>query len=148
MSKLPQGKLEPWFVPWSFFLRGWSVSLKIYDTAIHGIVVMSGLVLPVATWNWWINYKIRYAQLLVLHLLPLLNTWLIFASLSLFYKYYILVDVYLNLLNWFHFLFLEWGLLVILRDCIIFLSPFLDVTRMSISTVSFHAQLVSGILCL
>ena len=29
------------------------------------------------------------------------------------------------------------GLLVILLDCIIFLSPFLDVTRMSMSTVSF-----------
>ena len=33
-------------------------------------------------------------------------------------------------------------------DCMIFLSPFLDVTRMSMSTVSFLAQLDSGILCL
>ena len=32
--------------------------------------------------------------------------------------------------------------------CIIFLSPFLDVTRMSMSTVSFLVQLDSGILCL
>ena len=31
------------------------------------------------------------------------------------------------------------GLLPILIDCVIFLSPFLDVTRMSISTVSFLA---------
>ena len=30
----------------------------------------------------------------------------------------------------------------------IFLSPILDVTRMSMSTVSFLAQLGSGILCL
>ena len=33
-------------------------------------------------------------------------------------------------------------------DCIIFLSPFLDVTRIFMSTVSFLAQLNSGILCL
>ena len=68
------------------------------------------------------------------------------ASLSLFYRY--LVDVLQNWLNWFHFLFLEGGLLVILMDCMIFLSPFLDVTRMSMSTVSFLAQLNSGFLCL
>ena len=59
-----------------------------------------------------------------------------------------LVDVHLNWLNWFHFLILEGGLLVILLDCMIFLSPFLDVTRMSMSTVSFLARLDSGILCL
>ena len=59
-----------------------------------------------------------------------------------------LVDVLQNWLNWFHFLFLEGSLLVILIDCMIFLSPFLDVTRMSMSTVSFLAQLNSGILCL
>ena len=50
-----------------------------------------------------------------------------------------LVDVLQNLLNWFRFLFLEGGLLVILIDCMFFLSPFLDVTRMSMSTVSFLA---------
>ena len=59
-----------------------------------------------------------------------------------------LVHVHLNWLNWFHFLILEGDLLVILIDCMIFLSPFLDVTRMSMSTVSFLAQLGSGILCL
>ena len=32
--------------------------------------------------------------------------------------------------------------------CMIFLSPFLDVTRMSMPTVSFLLQLDSGILCL
>ena len=66
------------------------------------------------------------------------------ASLSLFYRYYFgrcsskLAQL----------VFLEGGLLVILIDCMIFLSPFLDVTRMSMSTVSFLAQLNSGILCL
>ena len=63
------------------------------------------------------------------------------ASLSLFYRYY-----FGRWLNWFHFLFLGGGLLVILIDCMIFLSPFLDVTRMSMSTVPFLAQLDSGIL--
>ena len=59
-----------------------------------------------------------------------------------------MVDVHLNWLNGCHFLILEVGLLVILIDCMIFLSPFQNVTRMSISTVSFLAQLDSGILCL
>ena len=58
-----------------------------------------------------------------------------------------LVDVHLNWLNWFHFFILEEGLLVILIDCMIFLSPFLDLTRMSMSALSFLAQLGSGILC-
>ena len=44
-----------------------------------------------------------------------------------------MVDVLQNWLNWFHFLFLEGGLLFILIDCMIFLSSFLDVTRMSMS---------------
>ena len=59
-----------------------------------------------------------------------------------------LVDVHLNWLDWFHFLILEGDLLVILINCMIFLSPFLDVTRISMSAVSFLAQLDSGILCL
>ena len=70
------------------------------------------------------------------------------ASLSLLYRGITLVDVQLNLLKWFHFLILEGSLLVVLIDCIVFLSPFLDITRMSMSTVSFLAQLDSGILCL
>ena len=59
-----------------------------------------------------------------------------------------LLDVYLNWLNWFHFLILEGDLLVILIDCVIFLSPFLDITRMSTSTVSFLTKVDPGILCL
>ena len=60
-----------------------------------------------------------------------------------------LVDVHLNWLNWFLFFFLERDLLVILINCMIFLSPFLDVTRMSsMSTVSFLAELDPGILFL
>ena len=59
-----------------------------------------------------------------------------------------LVNVLRNWLNWFHFFFLEGGLLVILVDCMNFLSPFVDVTRISMSKVSFLAQLDSGILWL
>ena len=40
-------------------------------------VVMSGLVLLLATWSCWISYKNGYTGLLVLYLLPLLNPWLI-----------------------------------------------------------------------
>ena len=68
------------------------------------------------------------------------------ASLSLFYRYYFgrrssetaqLVP----------FLYSEGGLLVIVMDCMIFfifLSPFLNVIKMSMSTVLFLAQLGSG----
>ena len=58
------------------------------------------------------------------------------------------MDIHLNLLNWFDLLILKGGLLVILIYCMIFLSLFLDVTGTSMSTVSFLAQLDSGILCL
>ena len=78
LLKLLARKLEPQFVLWSFFL------LRLLFTFINlpyshawSTVVLSGLVLLVATWNCWINYKNRYAGLLVLHLLPLLNSWLI-----------------------------------------------------------------------
>ena len=59
-----------------------------------------------------------------------------------------MVYVHLNLLNYFHFLIFEGGLLVILIDWMTFLLLFLVVTRMSISTVSVLAQLRPGILCL
>ena len=95
-------------------------------------------------------YKNEYAGLLVLHLLLHSNPWLI-VEMWPAYVFSIgitLVDVLQNWLNWFHFLFLEGGLLVSLIECRIFLSPFLGVTRMSMSTVSFLAQLGCGILCL
>ena len=63
------------------------------------------------------------------------------ASLSLFYRYYFGICR-------FHFLFLEEDLLIILIDYMIFPSPFLDIARMSMSTVSFLTQLDSGIICL
>ena len=74
------------------------------------------------------------------------------ASLHLFYRYYFnFVDLHLNWINWFHFLILEESPLMespLLIDCMIFLSLFLVVTRMFMSTASFLAQLDSGIICL
>ena len=61
------------------------------------------------------------------------------ATLSHFYRY--LVNVHLNWLNWFHFLILVGGSFLILMGCMIFLSPLPDVIKMSMSTVSFLAQL-------
>ena len=46
------------------------------------------------------------------------------ASLNLFYISISLVDVLQNWFTWLHFLFLTGGLLIILIDCMIFLSPF------------------------
>ena len=54
------------------------VALYLYKSTIQPChVVMPGLVLLVATWNCWISYRNGYAGLLVLHLLLLLNPWLI-----------------------------------------------------------------------
>ena len=69
------------------------------------------------------------------------------ASLSLFYRY-CFDRCSSELAQLFRFLILEEGLLVILIYCMIFLSPFLDATWTSMSTVSFLAQLDFGILCL
>ena len=70
------------------------------------------------------------------------------ASLSLFYRYYF--DRCSSELAQLVPLPFSQGrsLLAIQIDCMIFLSPFLDVARMSISAVSFLTQLDSGILCL
>ena len=78
LLKLSPRKLELWFVLWSFFLlRLLSISINWPYSHAWNTVIMSGLVLLVATWNCWINYKNGYAGLLALHLLPLLNPWLI-----------------------------------------------------------------------
>ena len=81
-------KLEPWFVLWSFFLlRLLCISINLPYAHVWNTVVMSGLVLLVATWNCWISYKNGYAGLLVLHLLPLLNPLLVIKMWRL-YRYY------------------------------------------------------------
>ena len=55
-----------------------------------------------------------------------LDTNPVFQYLREFHIGITLLDVHLNWLNRFHFLILEGGLLVVLVDCIIFLSAFLD----------------------
>ena len=45
-----------------------------------------------------------------------------------------MVDVHLNWLDWFHFLIVVGGLIVIVIDWIVYLSPFLDAMRMSMLT--------------
>ena len=67
------------------------------------------------------------------------------ASLSLFCRY---CYAPLNWLNWFHFPILEGGLLIILIDCMISLSPFFNITRISMTAVFFVAHLNFWILCL
>ena len=59
-----------------------------------------------------------------------------------------LVDVHQNWLNWYHFLILTGSPLLILIDCMISLSSYLYVTRMTMSTVFFLLHLVSAILYL
>ena len=54
-------------------------------------------------------------RLLVLQLLLLLNPWFIIEMWRAYFMYY-LVDIVQNWLNWFHFLFLDRSLLVILTD--------------------------------
>ena len=51
-----------------------------------------------------------------------------------------LLDLHPNWLSWFHFLNLEGGLLVILINCMNFLSPLLDATRM---TLEFAYRMLS-----
>ena len=71
----------------------------------------------------------------------------IVASLSFFYSI-TLVDGHLNWMNWCRFQILLGGPLVILPGCTIYLSPFLGFMRISMTTVSFLAQLDLVILCL
>ena len=103
LLKLPPRKLEHQFVLWSFFLlKDLIIPINLPCSHAWNIVFMSILVLLEAT-------KVDVLGLLVLHLMLLLNPWLI-------------VEIHLKWLNWFHFLILEGSLLVILIDCMIFLS--------------------------
>ena len=52
-------------------------SINLPYDHVWNTVVMSGLVLLVATWNCWISYRNGYAGLLALHLLLLLYPGLI-----------------------------------------------------------------------
>ena len=69
------------------------------------------------------------------------------ASLNIFYRYYI-GRCSSELAQLVPLPYSRGRSTLFLIDGMIFWSPFLDVTRMSMSTVSFLAQLDSGILCL
>ena len=106
------------------------VALHLYHLPMYGI--------QLSHLSWCPYLLLGIAGLLVLHLLHLLNPWpnIEMWPAQVFSIGISLVDVLQNWLNKFH-LFLEGGLLIIRIDCMIFLSPFLDVARMSMSTVSF-----------
>ena len=69
------------------------------------------------------------------------------TSVSLFYRYYF-GRCSSEMAQLVPLLILVESLLIILIDCMTFLSPFLDVASMSMSRVSFLAQLGSSTLCL
>ena len=111
-------------VLWSFFLlRLLSISINLPYGYAWNTVVMFGLVLLVATWNELLDKLQKricrtVGPSLAASLEPLAHRRNV-ASLNLFIGI-TLVDIHLNWLNWFHFLILVGGLLVILRDCMIF----------------------------
>ena len=108
---------------------------------VWNTAVMSGPMLLVSTKSCLISYKNGYAGLLFLHLLPLLNHWLIVQMYPVSCIGITSVSVHLNCLNWFHFLIHDGGLLVHLTDCMISLSPFLNVATMSNSFFTCTARL-------
>ena len=138
-------KLVPWCVVWSFS---------------HLSLLFISIKLPCMEWscNVWAGAPSWYLELLyklqkmtrrtvgpslAAYLEPL--GWNV-ASLSLFCRYYF--GRCSSELAQFHVLILEGVLLIILIDCLFFVLLFVDVTRMSMSTVSSLAQLDTGILCL
>ena len=66
LLELPPRKLEFWFNLFSIYL------LSLFSMYIS-----------VLTWICWINYRSKYVGLLVIHLVPLLNPWIIVKVLQL-----------------------------------------------------------------
>ena len=147
--KLPPRKVEPWFTLWSFFLLRWlCISINVPYSITWNTVVMSGLVLLAVTWEFLDKLQkricITVGPSLAGILVPLPHFQNV-ASLSLFYRHYFgrcssemarLVPLPY---------FFEGGLLVSRINWMVFLSLFLDVTRMSTLKVSLFIQLDSGI---
>ena len=128
------------------------VALYLYKSTIQPCieytVLMSGLVLLVDTWNCSISYKRicrTIGSLLAASLKPL-ALYRNIVSLSLLYRYYF--DRYSELAQLIPLPCSQRRSTCYSDRLHIFLSPFLDVTRMSMSTVCFFAQLDYGILCL
>ena len=90
-----------------------------------------------------------------LHIPALLDLFLLLALvfalqwISLHWELGITItDFYLNWVKWLYFLILVAGPLIILLGCMIFLSLFPNVIRMSMWTAFFHAQIQFEIFCL
>ena len=110
MLKLYPRKLEPWFVVESVFL----LRLLYLEMSDKLQKRLCRTVCPSLLMNPWLIVKTYPAYVFCIGIT--------------------LVDVYLNWINWFLFLILEGGLLVILIDCILFLSAFLDVARIFVNS--------------
>ena len=163
-------KLDLWFILWRFlFRRLLCISIDSPYSHAWNTVVMSGLVLLTASWNFYLSYKNRYIGLLVLHLLPFLKPWVIIQlatfwwwakasrevasegptvpHISLFYRCYFsrCSSELAQLVS----LPYCWGRSTLFSEKLHdFSVTFLDLTRISMSTVSFLAQLDPGIISL
>ena len=147
IAKTASQKIVPLILYMKFLSPELCISIYLPYAHAWNTALTSGLMSLVATGNCQISQKNRHAILSLLHL-PLLNHQLIaeMQRASVFSIYITFVNINLNWLYWFHFLSLEGGLLVILIDCMIFLSPFLYISRISMSTGSLLGQLGSGII--
>ena len=119
------------------------VALNLPYSHVWNTVVMSRLVPLVGTWYFldMLQKQIwrTIGPLLAASLEPLAHRQNV-TSLSLFYRCYFGRYALQNWLNWFHFLFLEGGLLVILIDRVICLPPFLDVCYKDVCVNSFFLR--------
>ena len=89
LLKMHPRKLEPWFILWSFsLLRLLCISINLLHGHLWNTVVMSELVLLVATWNCWWSYKNGYVGPSPAPSLESLAHRRNVARLSLFYRYY------------------------------------------------------------
>ena len=127
--------------------RKWFV--KISHTAIHGVLLShldwGPLLLPgIVRLQKWMCRAVGPSLATTLE--PLVYCPNVTSS-SLFYRcYFLRCSSELAQLVQVKSLFCV-DLIVIVIDCMIFLSPFLDVTSMSMSAVSFLSDLDSGLLC-
>ena len=147
MFKVGNGKVDGSVVEEKSSLRCWSwLSLLNWIGALTLSLVLE---LPLRKLEpWFILWSFFLLRLLCISInLQYGHTWNTVVKSGLVLLVATLVDVHLNWLNWFHFRILKGSLLIILIECIVFLSSFRDVTRMSMSAISFLTQLDSEILC-
>ena len=89
IAKPPPRKFELGLNLWSVFLvKLFFISINLPYSLPWNTVVVSGPVLLVATWIYWISHRNQYMGQLVLHLLLLIKPWKNVASQNLFYRHY------------------------------------------------------------